>query len=167
MRAPLSHRAGSSGPAGSARIQGTQLGMVGGVEALAFGVLIFVVGTLLVVNVWAVVDAKLATSSAAREAARTYVEAPAGGEGDAAARRAAEDAIASFGRDPARLQLTAEGSRSFVRCERVTFVARYRIPAISLPFGIGLAGDIDVTSRHSEIIDPLRNGLGSENTCGF
>jgi hypothetical protein len=51
-------------------------GFAGGLEALVFGVLIFVIGTLLVVNAWAVVDAKFATSSAAREAVRAAVETP-------------------------------------------------------------------------------------------
>jgi hypothetical protein len=45
-------------------------GAVGGLEVLPFGLLIFVVGILLVVNAWAVVDAKLAAEAAAREAAR-------------------------------------------------------------------------------------------------
>ena len=62
-------------------------GQVGGVEALPFGVLVFVVGVLLVVNLWAIVDAKVAATSAAREAARAYVEAADGAEaeGDAIA----------------------------------------------------------------------------------
>ena len=35
-------------------------GQVGGIEALPFGLLIFVVGTLLIANAWAVIDAKFA-----------------------------------------------------------------------------------------------------------
>ena len=35
-----------------------EAGQVGGFEALPFGVLIFVVGVLLITNVWAVIDAK-------------------------------------------------------------------------------------------------------------
>ena len=56
-------------------------GQAGGVEALPFGLLIFVVGALLVASAWVVVDAKLAVVSAAREAARTYVEAEDQGGG--------------------------------------------------------------------------------------
>ena len=53
-------------------------GQVGGIEALPFGLLVFVVGALLVANAWAVVDAKLAVDAAARQATRHYVEADVG-----------------------------------------------------------------------------------------
>jgi hypothetical protein len=35
-----------------------------------------------------------------------------------------------------------------------------------LPFGVGLGGPIEVRSRHSEIVDPLRRGLPAEESCG-
>ena len=59
-------------------------GQVAGIEVLPFGLLTFVVGMLLVANAWGVVDAKMATTSAAREAVRAYVEAP---DADAAVAR--------------------------------------------------------------------------------
>ena len=68
-----------------------------GAEVLPFCVLIFVFGTLLLVNAWGVIDAKFAVTSASREAARTYAESDAGHGGEAAARRAAEDAITAYG----------------------------------------------------------------------
>jgi phenylalanyl-tRNA synthetase beta chain len=43
-------------------------GQVAGIEALPFGVLIFVVGALLITNLWAVIDTKIAVDAAAREA---------------------------------------------------------------------------------------------------
>ena len=58
----------------TARCRG-DAGQVGGIEALPFGLLIFVVGSLLIANAWAVVDAKFATDAAARQAVRTFVEA--------------------------------------------------------------------------------------------
>src|SRR5207248_1263005 len=51
-------------------------GQIGGIEAVAFGVLVFVLGLLIVVNAWGVVDAKVAAAAAAHDAARAYVEAP-------------------------------------------------------------------------------------------
>jgi hypothetical protein len=141
-------------------------GVVGGIEVLPFGVLIFVIGSLLIANAWAVVDAKLATTAAAREAARAYVESGSASDGADAASRAAAEAIASYGRDPTGLGLRQATDAPFVRCSRVTFVATYDIPAISLPFGIGLGDSIEVRSRHSEIIDPLRRGLPAEGVCG-
>jgi hypothetical protein len=133
---------------------------------LPFGVLVFVVGSLLIANAWAVIDAKLATTAAAREAARSYVESDSASTGADAATQAAEEAISNYGRDADRLGLELEQDGRFARCSRVTFVASYEIPAISLPFGIGFGGPIEVRTRHSEIIDPLRSGLPSESTCG-
>lgn len=141
-------------------------GVVGGLEVLPFGILVFVVGSLLIANAWAVIDAKLATTAAAREAARSYVESPSATTGADAATQAAEEAISSYGRDAARLRLELEQEGGFARCSRATFVASYEIPAISLPFGIGFGGPIEVRTRHSEIIDPLRSGLPPEGSCG-
>jgi hypothetical protein len=134
-----------------------------GIEVIPFGVLVFVVGVLLASNAWAVIDAKMAVAGAAREATRAYVEAPAGADGLALARAAAEEAIRGAGRDPTRLQLIPE-SDGLVRCQRVTFVASYEVPAVTLP-GIGAYGDgFTATARHSEIVDPYRTGiaLGTE-----
>src|SRR5919202_3284931 len=70
-----------------------EAGQLAGGEALPFGVLVFVFGVLLIANAWAVVDAKLAVSAAAREATRAYVEAPPGGDAMAAADAAAREAV--------------------------------------------------------------------------
>ena len=63
----LSHHGDDHRP----RVRRREQGFVAGGEVLPFGVLIFVLGTLLLVNAWAVIDAKFAVSSASREAART------------------------------------------------------------------------------------------------
>ena len=78
-------------------------GQVGGFEALPFGVLIFVLGALLVTNAWAVIDAKLAATAAAREAARVYVESA-----DAASAE-------SLGVDAARSELRGPWPQSITR----------------------------------------------------
>jgi hypothetical protein len=140
---------------------------VAGIEALPFGVLLFVVGGLLVANAWAVIDAKMATDSAAREAARTYVEAPDHGTGLVDATSAARDAITGQGRDADRLELVGPATaEEFTRCNRVTFSATYVVPALALPFIGGFGDGISVTSRHSEIVDPFRDGVGGEAACG-
>src|SRR4029079_720569 len=54
----------------------TERGVVGGIEVLPFGFLIFVVGSLVIANAWAVIDARMAADAAARQAARAYVESP-------------------------------------------------------------------------------------------
>src|SRR4051794_6532769 len=109
-----------------------QRGQAGGVEALAFGVLVFVVGTLFVANVWSAVDAKLAASSAAREGARTYVET-GGSDADAGlpARRAVDAALASLGRSG---HVDVGPGDGYHRCGRVVVRVTTAVPVLRLPF---------------------------------
>ncbi|MGI9022590.1 MAG: hypothetical protein ACR2HV_05060 [Acidimicrobiales bacterium] len=134
-----------------------------GIEAIPFGLLVFVVGVLLVTNAWVVIDAKMTVASAAREATRAYVEAAAGADPSALAHDAAVEALQGGGRDPSQLSLSAE-TGTFARCERVTFSASYPVPAITLPWIGGFGHGFIATARHSEIVDPLRTGvpLGSD-----
>jgi hypothetical protein len=133
-------------------------GQMAGIEAVPFGLLVFVVGVLLVANAWAVIDAKMAVAGAAREAARAYVEAPPGSDPLVAADQAARDAIRGAGRDPAQLELKPlEGE--FARCRRVTFEAVYRVPALTVPWVGGYGEGFTAVARHSEIVDPYRRGV--------
>ena len=146
-------------------------GQVGGLEGLAFGVLLFVFGTLLVANAWGVIDAKLAAMSAAREAARTFVEtAPADGA-LAMARRAAEDALVAHGRraDRAEVDVAVAGGGSgagrVARCARAVAEVRYVVPLVAVPL-LGQVGDgLTVTARHSELVDPYRSGVPGTAAC--
>ena len=159
------------------RNRGDDRGQVGGIEVLPFGLLVFVVGTLLIANTWAVIDAKLAVDAAARQAARHFVEAdvPAArdfGDAEAAARRAGYQALAAHGREEARstVELTAlespDGQAGFSRCARATFTASYDVPVLHLPWIGGFGSGLDVTSSHSELIDPYRDGVpGSAEAC--
>ena len=129
-----------------------------GMEIIPFGILTFVVGALIVANAWAVIDAKMAVSAAARQATRAFVEAPDAGEAEASADAAARQAVAGFGRDPANLVLTrVEGG--FGRCETVRYEARYQIPAIRLPWVGGFGDGFTAAAHHAEVVDPYRTGL--------
>jgi hypothetical protein len=157
--------------------RGDDRGQVGGIEVLPFGLLVFVVGTLLAANAWAVIDAKLAVDAAARQAVRHFVEADVAAAGDfgdaeAAARRAGYDALAAHGREAARatVELTglesAGGRTGFTRCARATFTATYEVPVLKLPWIGGFGAGLDVAGRHSELIDPYRDGVpGSAEAC--
>ena len=135
-----------------------QAGQLAGIEAVPFGLLVLVVGVLLVANAWAVIDAKMAVASAAREAARAYVEAPPGADPLARAQDAAQEAIRGAGRNPGRLRVTAlEGD--FARCLRVTFEAAYPVPAVTVPWVGGVGQGFVAAARHSEIVDPFRSGV--------
>jgi hypothetical protein len=132
-------------------------GFVGGFEVLPFGLLVFVAGTLLLTNAWAVVDGKIAASAAAREAARAFVEST-DGDADGAAIDAALATIEGHGRDPARAEVTWSAGPDSRRCALNTIVVRYRVPTLTVPFlGSFGSGYIDTTGEHSEIVDPYRS----------
>lgn len=142
----------------------------GGIEALPLALLVFVVGALLIANAWAVIDAKLAASSAAREATRTYVEAPGSLTSDEAFRAARSAAEAAFAAQrgssrPPELRLVSGDGGARERCTRVTAEATYRVPAITVPWVGGFGRGFTVRARHSEIVDPFRSGLSGSATC--
>jgi hypothetical protein len=135
-------------------------GFVGGFEVLPFGLLVFIAGTLLLTNAWAVYDAKVAATAAAREAVRAYVEADSSENADALARQAGLDAIAGHGRDPGRAEIEWAVGPDFRRCALNTVVVHYRVPTLTVPFVGAFGGGVVQTSgRHSEVVDPYRSGL--------
>ena len=142
-------------------------GQFAGIEAIPFSILVFVVGSLLVANAWAVVDAKFVVTSAAREAARTYVEASDLSTGRLRAEEAAASVVVNHGRSTERFTLDWEPELPpLSRCARVTARAQYDVPAITLPFIGGYGNAFEVTSTHSEIVDPFRDGLDPVGGCG-
>lgn len=142
-------------------------GQVAGVEALPFGILLFVVGALLVANAWAVIDAKMTVTSAAREAGRSYVEASRPDEARTQADAAAREAVRAHGRNPDRATIVGpDPAEAFTRCNRITFAVTYPVPALTLPFIGGFGHAFDVTATHSELVDPFRNDVPGEAVCG-
>jgi hypothetical protein len=139
-------------------------GQIAGFEAVPFGLLVFAVGGLLVAHTWAVVDAKFLATTAAREAARAYVEATSEPAALAAAERSAREAVVAGGRAAERLVLRRL-DRGFGRCTTVTFEARYPVPAVGLPWRDDRPG-LTATARHAEVVDPYRDGLPGEAACG-
>lgn len=139
------------------RVRRSESGQAG-MEVIPFGLLTFVVGALLVANAWAVIDAKMAVSAAAREATRAFVEAPVDGDPLALADAAARSAIAGAGRDPAQLVLTPLEA-VFARCETVRFEASYRVPAVKVPWVGGFGSGFTASARHAEVVDPYRSGV--------
>lgn len=143
-------------------------GQIAGIELLPFGLLVFVIGVLFFAQVWAVFEAKSAASSAARETTRTFVETPAGvgvAEANGISRDAGMDAMSAQGRDPSRTSIDPIGRLSLERCARVTFEVTYAVPIINIPLLNGFGDGLTVRSRHSEIVDPFRDGLTGSVTC--
>ncbi len=146
-------------------------GQLAGGEAIPFGVLIFVVGSLLIANAWAVVDAKFAVDAAAQAAARDLSETTASSYGLARERAidVGEATFAGYGRDPDRVDIELldrpSDERVVARCDRIVFEASYVVPAINLPFIGGYGDGFTVTATHARTVDPLRSGVEGEATC--
>ena len=142
-------------------------GQVAGLEALPFGILIFVVGALLIANAWTVIDVKMTVTSAAREAARSYVESSNGAAGRTEADAAAREAVQAHGRSPMKASISGPSDPdAFTRCSRVSFTVSYPVPALTLPFIGGFGHSFDVSATHSELVDPFRNDVPGEANCG-
>ena len=156
----------ATAPARPLRLHG-DAGQVAGIEALPFGVLIFVVGSLLITNLWAVVDAKVAVDTSAREAVRVYVESPDATLGRRRADDAAAEVIRGYGRRPDKVVVVVrhEGDRPFARCVRAIVTVSYPVPAIRLPWIGGFGHLFDVHGSHAERIDPFRAGLSGSGLC--
>jgi len=131
-------------------------GVVAGSDVLIFGVLAFVFGSLLIINVWAVIDASLAVSAAAREGARTYVEAdPGSAWGDAQAQM--NEVMNNYGRND-RPVTVKRSTTNYERCQPVTITVEYSVPLIDIPL-FGEFGSLgNVKSEHTERIDAYRSG---------
>lgn len=131
-------------------------GFVAGTDALLFGVLIFVCGTVLVTNLWAVLDTKVAVEGAALEAARAYVEAADASSAPALARSAARRVLADHGRgEGATVGLSAIDG--FARCSRVIVTVERDVALLEIPLLGQVGGTIRVRARHSELVDPYRS----------
>ena len=144
---------------GLRRLHEEDAGAVAGWEALPFGFLVFLVGGLIAANAWAVVDAKMAVTAAAREGARTFVEAGEAASARPEAVAAAGAALAAHGREPAG---EVEVAGSFRRCATVTVTVAHTVPAIVLPWVGGFGSGVTTRASHAEVVDPLRSGVGGE-----
>lgn len=148
------------------RSAGVERGQVAGIEAIPFGILVFVFGTLLITNAWAVIDARMATDAASREATRAYVEGwPDQSASWREARVRGREAAAAQGRNGNILRLDPSVDPTYERCARVSITAHYQVPAVSLPFLGGLGKGFTVSSTHSEVIDPYRSGGSAAGRC--
>jgi hypothetical protein len=142
---------------------GEETGAVAGWEALPFGLLVFAVGTLVIANAWAVVDAKMATAAAAREGARALVEAVDESAGIIDAEDAVARTLEGHGRDSGSATVSLAGS--FERCAQVAVTVEVPVPSVAVPWVGGLGADLVARSTHAELVDPLRSGVPGEASC--
>lgn len=144
---------------------GDERGQIGGVEALAFGVLIFVLGMLGAASAWAVVDAKVAATSAAREASRSFVESDGSATAWADAARRGREAFTGHGRSPLALDLPRPAD-AFGRCGPITVTATTTVHLPRLPGIRAAVRQVQVRASHTEVVDPYRAGVRRGPTCG-
>ena len=135
-----------------------------GLEVLPLLVIVFVVGTLVFAQSWIALDAKIAVTAGAREAARTFVEHPGARPALAAdaASQAGLRAMAGHG-ITGNARVAPIGTVSNSRCARVTFEATYDVAPLALPSS-GWR-QITVRARSTETVDPFRHGLDGRAPC--
>lgn len=136
-------------------------GFVAGAESLIFGVVIFVLGTIVVLNAWSALDARFAAAGAAREAVRAVVDASEGADLAEVANSAAVDAFAGHGRDPAGLEVVwvgdADGPER-ARCGEVRFRVETTVDVVLLPRW-NSPPSFQVSALHAELIESYREGI--------
>jgi hypothetical protein len=145
-----------------------QSGQIAGIEAIAFGFLVLVIGVLVISQAWGVIDAKTAAREAALEGARTYVTANVSDavDADSLATAAAQSTLADFGYAP----VVGTGDRlaagSFERCSVVTWEVSVRVPAFRLPWISGGPSFFTASAFESERVDPYRSGVPGADSQG-
>lgn len=131
-----------------------------GVETIPFGVLVFVSGMLLVVNVWSVVDARMTVDSAARDYLRAYTNAARADSARTEGMEAASQTVTARGRHGDKLTVTAP-TDVFGPCRAATVTVHLEVPAIRLPF-LGSIGTTDVSATETELVAPYGSAIGPD-----
>lgn len=131
-----------------------------GVETIPLGIMVFVAMTLLLVNVWSVIDARMTVDSAARDYLRAYtgaaLSAQARGEGAAAVARTIE--ARHRGGDTLTI---APPTQVFGPCRAASVTVTLEVPAIRLPF-LGSLGTTHVSATQRELIEPYGSAVGPD-----
>lgn len=134
----------------------SESGQAAGVESVPFGILVFVGGMLLVVNVWAVVDTRAALDSAARDYLRAYTSSPdsasARQRGGAAAHRSLD------GRSSSEHLRIVDPAGPFGPCRPATVTLELEVRSLHAPF-IGSIGTSVVSTTQTELVQPFADAI--------
>ncbi|MCO5313095.1 MAG: hypothetical protein M9952_09220 [Microthrixaceae bacterium] len=129
-------------------------GYAGGVETVPFGILVFVAGTMLMVNLWAVVDAHVTLDAAARDYLRAYTGAV---DRDGALDAGTEALRRSIGERWTDIEVSAP-PEPFGPCRPATVRIEVTIDSVRLPF-VGTIGSHTISSTQSELVQPYRGAV--------
>ena len=134
------------------RRSGAESGQAAGIESIPFGILVFVGGVLLVINLWSVVDTRASLDSAARDYLRAYTAAPDRATARIVGRAAARASLSSRSGRPSAVRIGAPTER-FGPCRPATVRLELTIDAIHAPF-IGTLGTAIVSTTQTELVEP-------------
>lgn len=147
------------------RLHRSEAGFVAGSDALILGVLVAVVGTLVLLNAWLLLDARLAATAVAREVVRVVTTAPADADPVAVAERAAAGVADGHGIAPDRLQLAWTVPVALERCAEVAVEVRIAVPLALLPSVGAVRAEVPVRAHGRGLVDPFRDGLPEGDGC--
>jgi Flp pilus assembly protein TadG len=120
---------------------------------VAVGLLAFTAG---LIGIGRLTDTRAALAGVAREAARVAVEAPTPAQAVQRGRQRAGLVAAGYGLDLTRLQVTVDPA-SLPPGGTLTVTASYHVPLDDLPALRLLPGEVTLTARQVEPIDPHRS----------
>lgn len=138
-------------------------GQVAGIEAVPFGIAIFVGLTLVIVNGWAQLNARGVADSIAREYLRAYTQSDSAGAALAAGDRAVARVVAAH--QLGATKVSVEPPTVFAPCAKAQVTVRLEIPAVRVPF-IGTLGSAEVSAVGNDRIDAYRVLEGGGTLAG-
>ena len=120
---------------------------------VALGLLVFAAG---LIGIGRLTDTRTALAGVAREAARAAADAQSATQAIRLGQDAARQTASGYGLDSARLQVMID-PQGFARGGTLLVVASYRVRLGDLPTLRLLPGEVTLTARQLEPIDPFRS----------
>jgi Flp pilus assembly protein TadG len=120
---------------------------------VALGLLVFAAG---LIAIGRLTDTRTALAGVAREGARAAADAPTASQAVRLGQATARQTASGYGLDPARLQISVD-PQGFVRGGTLLVLASYQVRLSDLPTLRLLPGQVTLTARQLEPIDPFRS----------
>jgi Flp pilus assembly protein TadG len=120
---------------------------------VALGLLVFAAG---LIGIGRLTDTRTALAGVAREAARVAADAPSASQAIRLGQAAARQTASGYGLNPTRLQVSVD-PQGFTRGGTLLVTASYRVRLGDLPTLRLLPGQVTLTARQLEPIDPFRS----------